>query len=384
MSTFDFPVGWYDFHPTQIFNYQLNRWHSMGYLSEARCREAGSQIRKWKDWPWACEKQAKASKGLERAFWYRAAEFFVSFGDPEKERFYTAFSQAFNSWMQASHPEVTSHSVPYENRALPVLEVPSVGPEQSTVLLFGGFDSFKEEFFSLATVLADGGHRVLIFEGPGQGAALHEHGLPMHYAWEKPTGAVLDHFGVADATLIGISMGGWLCFRAGAFEPRIRRIIASSIAYDYLLVPPKWAQRMAKFMLKLPGLIRFAARMKAALMPQERWGMQNMQGIFREKDSYQSMLKMLQLNAENQQAHRVTQDVRIHTGAEDHFIPLKMHHLQVVALTNAHSLSECIYTRADHAQNHCQVGNWGLAARDMVDWVDQCLVPKPAQHEVDS
>ena len=29
-------------------------------------------------------------------------------------------------------------------------------------------------------------------------------------------------------------MGGWFCFRAAAFEPRIKRVIASSVAYDYI------------------------------------------------------------------------------------------------------------------------------------------------------
>jgi hypothetical protein len=28
--------------------------------------------------------------------------------------------------------------------------------------------------------------------------------------------------------------GAWLCFRAAAFEPRIKRVITSSIAYDYM------------------------------------------------------------------------------------------------------------------------------------------------------
>ncbi|MEL6536657.1 MAG: hypothetical protein AAFQ98_14660, partial [Bacteroidota bacterium] len=64
---------------------------------------------------------------------------------------------------------------------------------------------------------------------------------------------------------------------------------------------------------------------------------------------------------------------RIHTGAEDHFIPLKMHRMQVEALTQVASLSERIYTANNQAQNHCQVGNWELAAQDMVNWIQERL-----------
>jgi hypothetical protein len=29
----------------------------------------------------------------------------------------------------------------------------------------------------------------------------------------------------------------------------------------------------------------------------------------------------------------------------------------------------CVFTRSEHAQNHCQVGNMGLAFRVMIDWM---------------
>ena len=63
--------------------------------------------------------------------------------------------------------------------------------------------------------------------------------------------------------------------------------------------------------------------------------------------------------------------VLILTGAEDHFIPLKMHDMQVKALVNARSVTARVFTREDQAQNHCQVGNTGLALKVMADWVEQ-------------
>ena len=59
------------------------------------------------------------------------------------------------------------------------------------------------------------------------------------------------------------------------------------------------------------------------------------------------------------------------TGAEDHFIPMKIHHLQAAALVNARSVTERIFTRAEQAQNHCQVGNMGLALETMAAWTGE-------------
>ena len=75
-------------------------------------------------------------------------------------------------------------------------------------------------------------------------------------------------------------------------------------------------------------------------------------------------------DAENLHSDLVRQDVLILTGRNDHMVPFKMHDLQVKALTNANSVSERIFTREESAQNHCQIGNIGLALQVMLDWID--------------
>ena len=47
---FDLPVGYHKFHKKQIFNYQLNRWHSFGYVSFEEMEEAGGRIKDFEDW----------------------------------------------------------------------------------------------------------------------------------------------------------------------------------------------------------------------------------------------------------------------------------------------------------------------------------------------
>ena len=39
-------------------------------------------------------------------------------------------------------------------------------------------------------------------------------------------------------------------------------------------------------------------------------------------------------------------------------------------LNNARSITARLFTRSESAQNHCQVGNYGLALGTIVDWLD--------------
>ena len=85
----------------------------------------------------------------------------------------------------------------------------------------------------------------------------------------------------------------------------------------------------------------------------------------------EAMKSMLRLNEENLHSDLVKQDVLILTGAEDHFIPLKMHYKQIKALKNAKSVTGRIFTRQQQAHNHCQIGNVGLALEVMVNWISE-------------
>jgi len=116
--------------------------------------------------------------------------------------------------------------VPYKEAFLPAMKVSPKGVEKKgTIVMHGGFDSFVEEFYSWMRYFSDHGFEVIAFEGPGQGAALSKYGLALDIEWEKPAKAVLDYFKLNDVTWLGISMGGWFCFRAAAFEPRIKRVV---------------------------------------------------------------------------------------------------------------------------------------------------------------
>jgi hypothetical protein len=110
--------------------------------------------------------------------------------------------------------------------------------------------------------------------------------------------------------------------------------------------------------------------MKMARDPGHRWSIGNLMYITKAKTPMEGMDIVMQLNARNLLSRFVDQDVLILTGAEDHFIPLKMHDMQVKALTNARSITARVFTREEQAQNHCQIGNTGLALNVMVEWLE--------------
>ncbi|MCK4350001.1 MAG: alpha/beta fold hydrolase, partial [Candidatus Krumholzibacteria bacterium] len=180
------------------------------------------------------------------AFYYRAAEFYVFQEDPEKEILYDKFVDLFYKVFEGDGIE--RFTVPYDDAALPALKISASGEAtKGTIVMHGGFDSYIEEFYSWMRFFSDHGYDVIAFEGPGQGGARKKYGLALDYEWEKPAKAILDYFNLDDVTWLGISMGGYFCFRAAAFEPRIKRVIASSIAYDYMQFPNKFFQWLMMF-----------------------------------------------------------------------------------------------------------------------------------------
>lgn len=373
MLDFNYPRGYYKFHKTKIINFQMNRWHSLGYIRKEDCIDAASRIKTLYDFKSEMirqgEKALAEGRVLNATFYYRAAEFFVSPNDPDKEKIYRKFFELFYNVTFKNEP-VEKFIVPYYNTYLPVLRLKPKGNIKGTIVIHGGFDSFKEELISWAYYFFKQNYETIIFEGPGQGEALNTYNLPLSYKWEKSTKAVLDYFNLENVTLIGMSMGGWLCIRAAAFESRIKRVIASSVVFDYLQIPPAFLAKFVNVLLRYPRIMNYISNIQAKIMPQEEWGLNNLMHITKKDNPTEAAKELLKLNENNLHSERVIQDILILTGSEDHFIPIKMHYKQIAALKNAKSVTGRIFTKEDDAQNHCQIGNIGLALDVMISWLE--------------
>ena len=125
--------------------------------------------------------------------------------------------------------------------------------KRATVILMGGYDGTVEElyFFNGAAALARG-YSVLMFDGPGQGAALLQQGRKMRPDFESAVSPVGDFALSRDdvdadrIALIGLSLGGQLAPRAASAEHRLAAVLADSGSYDMC----------AGFLDRLPGPLR--------------------------------------------------------------------------------------------------------------------------------
>jgi pimeloyl-ACP methyl ester carboxylesterase len=243
------------------------------------------------------------------------------------------------------------------------------------VVIFGGFDSYVEEFFPLMLAFAHAGYQVVGFEGPGQGGALKDAGLVLTPHWHRPVGAVLDHLGLDGVALLGISLGGGLAIRAAAREPRVTRVIADDILTDFLAANLRQvpgaartavrALRAAHAALLLDRLVKRRAR--GDLLTS--WGINQGEHVLGVRTPHEYFAALARYRTAEVSA-LVRADVLLLAGAEDHYVPIRQLSDQLNTLTSARSVTARVFTRHEQAHNHVQVGNIGLSLQVMLDWLD--------------
>ncbi len=371
-----FPITeFHHFHRDANINYQLNRFLIPG-LEELFAR-LGRQIENFNDWKQVFSAKAssfEAAGKTECAIGlYRAAEFFMSPGDPDKTIAYEKFVSLFYQAKQGRNFERIA--VPYGPSHLHGFRLTPSGPNRGTILIHGGFDSFIEEFYPLGAAMCETGYEVVMFDGPGQGFTLLREKLPMTHEWEKPVAAVLDYLGADNVTLIGISLGGYLAVRAAAFEPRVRRVIADDVMLDFFACVTSRRGKVAESLIRCLVNLRWSLILNAVarvMMKRDlysRWGIDQGMHVMGCKTPYEFFLKLRQYNG-YAASGRVAGDVLIMAGAEDHFVPSEQFFEQLKLLTSARSVTGRIFTSKEQAQSHCQVGNLGLVAAHMVGWIE--------------
>jgi alpha-beta hydrolase superfamily lysophospholipase len=375
-TVISFPVGYYDLHPDITINFQLNRFYGWvgddSMLTEMRAA-AGVH-----DYPTfnsifldLGEKALARHETLKGAYYLRLAEFFLFTKDPRKLPTRQRFIDLILSHFQI--PSSACHRIPFGSGWLPAYRF-TPARSKGTLVVFGGFDSYIEEWLPAALSFRDAGYDTIMFEGPGQGAALELAHLTMTPEWEKPVKAVLDFFRLDAVTLMGFSLGGGLALRAAAFEPRVHRVIAYDICTDFfegmLRSVPAQAQQQLRDWFRVGNedavnTFCATAMSKSLLLD---WAIQQGMHNAGVRTPY-AMMKHYQQYETASISPLVTQDVLLMAGAEDHYIPVQQLPDQIATLTHVRSLTARLFTRAEQAQNHVQVGNMGLAFRVIMGWM---------------
>ncbi len=369
----EFPVGYYDFNKNKAFNFQLNRFYSMGYARLEDMEAIGKRISSFDEWHHEMIKLAEQSVSenrlLNTAIYYRAAEFFLTEENPEKEILYNKFIDYF--YKARANDNIKKVEIPNNESSIYTLHLQPENGEKGTIIMHAGYDGFKEELYSLMLYFYNNNYEVITFDVPWMGRSQKNKEMGLDIEWEKPIKSILDYFELDNVTLIGISMGGWLSLRAAAFEPRIKRVIASSVSYDVSQYNGILGQQLAKLFFN--KFRKFTNKMITKKMQKDlyyAWFVNHLMYATNKQSPIEAFDVLMQFSEENLHSELVKQDVLIITGKEDHAIPYKMHKLQVKALTNAKSVTAKVYTKETTGQYHCQIGNVSLALVAMLDWIE--------------
>ena len=367
------PVGYFKFHKNAFINYQLNRWYSLGFTRKEEIEQVGLNTKSFDDYVNEFTRLAETAVAQNRlkngAFYYRAAEFLVDPTAQNKLPLYDTFHDLF--YRAFADDQIETHQVPYAGSCLPAMRlVPRSSEKKGTILAFGGFDSFIEEFYCMWATLAEAGYEVIAFEGPGQGGARRKYGLTFEHDWEKPTGAILDYFNIPDATLIGVSMGGYWCLRAAAFEKRIKRVISFPPIYDWLEIVGGPTRTLVNQLMHWPRLMNSLVQLKMSNTTL-RHNVNQALFLINKEEPIDAVHFLLGMNKTHLHSDLVDQDVLLLGGEHDAFQPPKLLYKQEMALTQARSISTRIFTKAEHADQHCQMGNIGLVLDVMIAWLDK-------------
>jgi pimeloyl-ACP methyl ester carboxylesterase len=211
-------------------------WHEQWYSTANRVQDIAEKSLKGGHIVSAREAFLRASN------YYRTAEFFLH-GDQKDPRIKETASKSclcFEKSVSLMSQSVSKVNIPYEKTNLPGYFYRVDDKKRPTIIVQAGFDGTQEELYGYGLEGVKRGYNIFTFDGPGQGAALREQGLPFRPDWEVVIRAVVDFLvkqPEIDTNIIilyGLSFGGYLAPRGASGDNRIRILIANSGIYDYL------------------------------------------------------------------------------------------------------------------------------------------------------
>jgi dienelactone hydrolase len=198
-------------------------------------------------------KISAGDKYLRAANYLLTCERLQAHGAPGRVELYQRFLDVFGRGARLAGAPCEQVRIPYGDTFLSGLYVPAEGVDGPAPLLVqvNGLDSTKEMKYlvGLPAWLAKRGVASLLVDQPGTGDALRLRGLTARYDsehWASPVVDWLEQRADVDPKRIGmegVSLGGYYCPRAVAFEPRFACGVVWGANHDWRDVQKR---RMAK------------------------------------------------------------------------------------------------------------------------------------------
>lgn len=311
--------------------------------------------------------------------YYRSAEFFIH-GDTTNPRVNATWRLSRDCFLKGaaySGGLINPVQIPYEGRSLAgyYCRPDTKEARRPLLIVHTGYDGTSEEvYFTNALAALKRGFNVLIFDGPGQGAAIHEDKLHFRPDWEKVVTPVVDFaftLPEVDTTriaLYGISFGGYLAPHAAAYEHRIAALIADSPVFDWfatrLSALPKGLEKWLDNAF-FCGLVDFSLRWKMRTDVYLRWGINESLYKFGAKTPSEYM-RIIRPYTNRDIAGLIRcptlfveseGDFMVHGDSADFFASLTC------------PKTSMLFTSDWGAQAHCQEGSMAIANERILNWL---------------
>lgn len=296
------------------------------------------------------------------ATYYLTAERLQAHGAPGRQELFQRFLTCFEKGTRMSGENCERVEIPYEGKHLAGLYVRAENTNGPAPILVqvNGLDSTKEMKYrvGLPMWLAKRGVSSLVIDQPGTGEALRLHDLTARYDSEHWASRVVDWLETraeVDAKRIGlegVSLGGYYCPRAVAFEPRFACGVVWGANHDWRDVQKKRLAREGTF--PVPHYWEHV-----------RW-------VWGAKDQEEFMRI-----AENVHLDGILDRIRVPFlvthGEKDSQIPLQWAHRTYEQLVNSPKRALKIFTDREGGVQHSSFDNSANAGAWIADWVAETL-----------
>lgn len=301
-------------------------------------------------------------KLLRAANYIITAERLQAVGSTGRAALYSKMQDCFATGLSLTQSDVRQVQIPYEGSFLSAIFVPALGVSgpQPVLVQVNGLDSTKEMKYlvGLPSWLAKRGVASLIVDQPGTGDALRLRGMTARFDSEHWAARVVDWLETqadidpARIGMEGVSLGGYYCPRAVAFEPRFACGVAWGANHDWRDVQKRRLEKEGDF--PVPHYWAHVAWV---------WGAKDTADFMR--------------IAEDVHLDGILDRIRVPFlvthGQNDSQIPLKWAHATYDALVNSPKRELKIFDARTGGTQHASFDNSINAGAYIADWVAEQL-----------
>lgn len=304
-----------------------------------------------------------AGDKLGRAATYLiTAERMQGHGAPGREALYQRFLDTFARGITLAGENCERVEIPYEGGVLAGLYVRAQGVQSRAPVLLqlNGLDSTKEMKYrvGLPHWLAQRGISSLVLDQPGTGEALRLHGMTARFDAEHWASRVVDWLEARediDPQRIGcegVSLGGYYCPRAVAFEPRFACGVVWGANHDWRDVQKRRLEKEGSF--PVPHYWEHVRWV---------WGAKDM-------DDFMRIAEQVHLDGV---VEKIRVPFLVTHGQKDSQIPLKWAERTYEQLVNSPKRELKIFTDREGGAQHSSFDNSANAGAYIADWVAEKL-----------